>query len=60
MNDLMKKKALEGKAGPIGFMDLLPEEEKYGYKIDNMKGGVRVVLTISELSDTAETRDWER
>ena len=59
MNDLIKQKGLQGKKGPIGFMDLLPDEEKFGYQIEQQKGGV-AVCSPRKRSGTAETAGWAK
>ena len=38
--EIRKAKGLQGTNRPIGFMDLLPEEEKYGYEIEQDYKGV--------------------
>ena len=37
---IRKQKGLEGTNRPIGFMDLLPDEEKYGHQIEQEYRGV--------------------
>ena len=44
MDQLIKQKGLQGKKGAIGFMDLLPEEEKYGYQIEQEQKAVNCIL----------------
>ena len=50
MTEVRKAKGLQNSNKPISFMDMLPDEEKYGYEIEqDYKGVVLVYLEIYRL-----------
>ena len=59
MDKLIQEKGLQGKKGTIGFMDLLPKEETYGYQIEQDSRNQRKQLGY-EMEDDSPLENMNR